>query len=192
MFNALSTLKSTLSRQGGRCYAGDSTDEGKGNFVSPLSEPHVWCCNHEPYSPNRSHSPWSAIPPAWNRSSGCHCGSWEMPRAPIREQQSMSMALSKQRAVRGADFSVLNSWTWFWTQSSQLGREGYSEHPTPTLQPPLQCQRCPQAGTWTAQRPQDCSQSLLRRQWKSQTGRATSMLFRVSLSWNTAHVKKHH
>lgn len=176
MFNALSILKSIHTRQGGRCLPGDSTDEEKGNFLSLLSELHVWCYTHVPHLPNRSHSPWSAIPPAWNRSSGCHCDSWEMPRASIREQQSMSMAwASKTESCRGSRLLC----------SQLLDMVLDTKFPARKRELLL-------AISWTAQRPQDSSQSLLRRQWKSQTGTATSMLFRVSLSWNTAHVKKDH
>lgn len=85
IFNALSISKSIHTRQGGRCLAGDSTDEEKGTLVSLLSILHAWCCNHVPYSPERSHSPWSAISPAWNRGTECPYGFWEMPGASIRE-----------------------------------------------------------------------------------------------------------
>lgn len=85
VFNALYILKSIHSRKGGRCHAGDSTDEE--TSVSSLSKLRVWCCNHVPYtgSPNKSHSPWPAISPAWNRGTGSHYSFWEMPRASIRE-----------------------------------------------------------------------------------------------------------
>lgn len=85
VFNALYILKSIHSRKGGRCRAGDSTDEE--TSVSSLSKLRVWCCNHVPYtgSPNKSHSPWPAISPAWNRGTGSHYSFWEMPRAFIRE-----------------------------------------------------------------------------------------------------------
>lgn len=39
VFNALSILKSILSSQGGRCPAGDSTDEEKGNFFYHFQNP---------------------------------------------------------------------------------------------------------------------------------------------------------